>query len=177
MIHPWYHCDHPIHSGRRTLQLWDSKLGSLCRAAWLDTDLRACLTALLWLLIEPGWADFGERPAYSGAAEPALQQEGSGPAARLIQPSTAAAAAADWGAGEPRSHSPPIDIPASSGGVQAPQSEGEDPALSQYSSFQFWRSPPTMLADDVELGDLREDLGKNLGEDLSSPALVKAHVD
>ncbi|BDA44664.1 Serine/threonine-protein phosphatase 6 regulatory subunit at N-terminal half [Coccomyxa sp. Obi] len=122
---------------------------------------------------DSGWADFDERPAFSGAADPALQQEGSGAAARPIQPPTAPVAAADSGPGEPRSHSPPIDIPASSGGVQAPQFEGEDPALSQYSSFQYWRSPPTMLADDVELGDLREDLG----EGLSPPAPIKAHVD
>lgn len=47
--------------------------------------------------------------------------------------------------------------------------------MSQYGSFQFWRSPPAMLsmADEAELGDLREDLEGGLPP--AGPS--KPHVD
>lgn len=111
-----------------------------------------------WMRADSGWAAFEERPAFSGAEEPA--------AAVAAQPPAAASPAAGTaGHGEFRSQSPPIDIPAAAGsGRVSPPGEGEDLALSQYTSFYFWRSPPTILADDAELGDLRENLEGSLPE-------------
>lgn len=131
-----------------------------------------CLTCSTWLLADSGWAAFDEQSTFSGASAalaPPSQQAGSEAAAKHIQPSAAA------GPGDARSHSPPIDIPLAAGGAQSPPGEGEDPAMSQYSSFQFWRSPPAMLsmADEAELGDIREDLEGGLPP--AGPS--KPHVD
>jgi len=123
---------------------------------------------------DSGWAAFEERAAFLGADEPAAAS-----AAQPTAPGPAAATTA--GHGEFRSQSPPIDIPAAAAGSGrvSPPAEGEDPALSQYTSFHFWRSPPTILADDAELGDLREDLEGSLpSEGGASPAAnTKTHGD
>ena len=115
---------------------------------------------------ESGWAAFDEQTSFSGA-----NTASSAAAAEPMQLS----AAAGPGHGDARSHSPPIDIPLAAGGAQSPPGEGEDPGLSEYSSFQFWRSPPAMLsmADEAELGDLREDLEGGLPP--AGPS--KAHTD
>ncbi len=45
-------------------------------------------------------------------------------------------------------HSPPIDIPMSHGPNSPPEEAAE---LDEFSSFNYWRSPPAMLVDDTEL--------------------------
>ncbi len=45
-------------------------------------------------------------------------------------------------------HSPPIDIPMSHGQHTPPEEVAE---LDEFSSFNYWRSPPAMLVDDADL--------------------------
>ena len=45
-------------------------------------------------------------------------------------------------------HSPPIDIPMSHGSHSPPDEATE---MDEFSSFNYWRSPPAMLVDDADI--------------------------
>lgn len=45
-------------------------------------------------------------------------------------------------------HSPPIDIPMSHGSHSPPDEATE---FDEFSSFNYWRSPPAMLVDDADI--------------------------
>lgn len=64
-------------------------------------------------------------------------------------------------------HSPPIDIPMSHG-VHSPPEEA--PELDEFSSFKYWRSPPTMLVDDADLAHDSADVDSPGAESAESPA-------
>lgn len=64
-------------------------------------------------------------------------------------------------------HSPPIDIPMSHGPHSPPEEATE---LDEFSSFNYWRSPPAMLVDDVELAANPADTDSNGADSAESPA-------
>jgi hypothetical protein len=65
-------------------------------------------------------------------------------------------------------HSPPIDIPMSHGSHSPPEEATE---LDQFSSFNYWRSPPAILVDDADLATNLADADSSNGADSAeSPA-------
>jgi hypothetical protein len=121
-----------------------------------------------------GWAAFEDAPPYHAAPQTEPPQRPKSPApgeaATLPQEQPqpqqggrgrlAASGAAphrqERSPGGGQAHSPPIDIPAAGGGGYPLGRGEEDPELSEFSSFHFWRSPPAMLADDAEISDLHD---------------------
>ena len=110
---------------------------------------------------EPAWASFGSgdaghRGKPSSAPFPAEEASGAGPSQQPGQSAPRGAvpmqSAAQHGAAAPapdaHQSSPPIDIPVSHG-LHSPPAEA--PELDEFSSFNYWRSPPAMLVDDADL--------------------------
>lgn len=64
-------------------------------------------------------------------------------------------------------HSPPIDIPMSHGSHSPPEEATE---LDEFSSFNYWRSPPAILVDDADLAGNLADADSNGADSAESPA-------
>ena len=64
-------------------------------------------------------------------------------------------------------HSPPIDIPMSHGSHSPPEEATE---LDEFSSFNYWRSPPAILVDDADLAANLADAESNGADSAESPA-------
>ena len=64
-------------------------------------------------------------------------------------------------------HSPPIDIPMSHGAHSPPEEAAE---LDEFSSFNYWRSPPAMLVDDADLARDSADADSPKADSTESPA-------
>ena len=78
-----------------------------------------------------------------------------------------AAAAAPAPAPDAHQHSPPIDIPMSHGAHSPPEEAAE---LDEFSSFNYWRSPPAMLVDDADLARDSADVDSPKADSAESPA-------
>ena len=98
---------------------------------------------------EPAWASFSEGGTGSKTGhlshDDSQQQHSRGGKQQEAVPVQSLQAAP---APDAHQHSPPIDIPMSHGSHSPPDDATE---TNEFSSFNYWRSPPAMLVDDVDI--------------------------
>ena len=121
---------------------------------------------------EPAWASFEDR-GESSQAQPSLSAEQQHEADQQQQHQESLRGAVPMqsaGSGpapDAHQHSPPIDIPMSHGQHTPPEEVAE---LDEFSSFNYWRSPPAMLVDDADLAADSADAASAGADSAESPA-------